>query len=230
MSLSKMAKIDLARLRADGFRPTDEEVVRLNDLGTRIERGKSTTVANAPRTATAGNVVFYEPTVAALMWWHDFGCDAAWTNYGKIMTQFFMLAYSREPDFLERLTSAGEIRRAVRKWKSTVHATDAELWRALMWVKSGANFVEDVDQKKDAGDPVSEEERFDELARTLISAAGAVGVSPDDLRTRTQTELVALLVAARKHARIPIKMSVAKDYIAYQATVRKIEARGTGNG
>lgn len=227
---AEMAKIDLARLRSEGFKPTDEEVIKLNDLAVRIEHGKSMTVVSAPRTATAGNIVFYEPTIAALEWWYNFGRDAAWTNYGRIETQFFMLANARNPDVLDKLTSARDIRRAVRRWRCSIYATEAELWRALMWVKCGERLQDDEARTVQPDDSVSNEERFNELARTLIAAASAVGVTPDDLRTQTQTQLVALLIESRKCARLPIKMSVAKDYIAYQMLVRKIEARGTTDG
>lgn len=64
--LTETAKNDLAALRAAGFSPTDEEIVKLNDLAIRIERGKDTTPANMPRVAFAGNVVLHEPTIGAI--------------------------------------------------------------------------------------------------------------------------------------------------------------------
>lgn len=64
--LTETAKNDLAALRQQGFKPTDEEVVALNDLAIRIERGKDTTPANMPRVAFAGNIVLHEPTVGAM--------------------------------------------------------------------------------------------------------------------------------------------------------------------
>lgn len=227
---SEMARVDLERLRANGFKPTDAEVIRLNDLGVRIERGKNTTVANMPRIGCAGNVILYEPTVGMLEWWHNFGRDASWTTRGKLDTYYFALAHSRDAELLDGLTKAGEIRRAVRVWKTKVFATDGEMWRALMWVKSGVNGDDAETEKAAMSDSVKDDAVMDKLYASVIAAAGALGVTPDKLRTSTPTELSSLLVQANLHARIPMKTSVAKDYIAYQMTVRKIEARGTGNG
>ena len=113
----------MAALRQQGFKPTDEEVVKLNDLAVRIERGKETTPANMPRVGFAGSVVLHEPTIGAIEWWNDFGHDAAWTNDGRLETYFFMLAHARSLDYLMSLQRPKDIRNAVRKWKKRVDAT-----------------------------------------------------------------------------------------------------------
>lgn len=66
MMLSKMAKSDLDALRQGGHHPTDEDIIRLNDLALKIERGKDTTPANMPRIAFAGNIILHEPTIGAM--------------------------------------------------------------------------------------------------------------------------------------------------------------------
>jgi hypothetical protein len=58
-----MAKADLDALRASGCNPTDEEIVELNSLAQKIERGKETTPQNMPRIAVVGNTVLHEPTI-----------------------------------------------------------------------------------------------------------------------------------------------------------------------
>ena len=67
--LTELARQDLKALRAQGFNPTDEEIVALNDLAIRIERGQNTTPYNMPRIGFAGSCVLHEPTVGALQWW-----------------------------------------------------------------------------------------------------------------------------------------------------------------
>lgn len=227
--LTKTARNDLAALRAAGYEPTDEEIIRLNDLAIRIERGKETTPANMPRVGFAGNVILHEPTIGAIEWWSDFGKDAAWTSEGRLQTYFFMLAHARMIDYLSTLQRPKDVRNAVRKWRKTVGATKDELWRALMWVKFGAEDVE-CDIKKRTHDSMESEETMDALWFNLIAASGAVGVSPEDLKTQTQSELVALLVQANIHARIPMKQSIAEDYIAYRQLMHQIEQRGKENG
>lgn len=93
---SELAKNDLIALRQQGFEPTDEEIIKLNDLGMQIEVGKDTTIVNHPRFAYAGNIVFHEPTIGALEWWWSVGHDAAWTAKGQLHTHFFMLAHARD--------------------------------------------------------------------------------------------------------------------------------------
>lgn len=227
--LTKTAEIDIKALRDGGFNPTDAEIVELNDLAIRIERGKDTTPANMPRVAFAGNVVLHEPTVGALEWWNNFGLDADMLPEARLMTYFYMLANARNLDHLNKFQTPKEIRKAVKEWKKRVDATDAELWRAMMWVKYGAN---EVKAERDAmvKTTMDNEEAMNALWYTVIAAAGALGISPDDLRTCTHSELLATLVEANLYARHPMKMSVAKDYIAYRQLLRKIEERGKDNG
>lgn len=225
--LSKTAEIDLKALRDAGYSPSDAEVVRLNDLALEIERGRDTTPANHPRFAFAGSVVLHEPTVGALEWWEEFGKDAAFTDDGRLMTYFFMMAHARNVDLLETLERPRDVRRAVKEWKRRVDATRDELWRACLYVKHGAESA--------AGDPVvatslSEDEALDILWNDLIQAAGALHLRPDDLKTLTRSALVDTLLQASVFAHVPMKKSVAGNYIAYRQELKKIEERGKKDG
>ena len=213
-------------MRAAGYEPTDEEIIRLNDLAIRIERGKETTPANMPRVAFAGNVVLHEPTIGAVEWWNDFGRDAAFTSNGRLMTYFFTLAHARNLDFLNTLQKPKDVRAAVKKWKKSIDATQDELWRAMMWVKFASEDLE-VEIQKKVEASIDNEEAMDEMWYRVIMSAGALGVLPNDLKTHTMSELIGSLVQANIHARIPMKQSVAKDYIAYRQLMRQIEDRGT---
>lgn len=226
--LSAIAKSDLERLRRLGFSPTDEEIIKLNDLGVRIERGKNTTVANMPRVAFAGNVVLHEPTIGAMEWWHNFGRDAAWTTRGKLYTYYFCLAHATNPDVFEGLEEASKIRKAVRLWKCRVFATEGELWRALIWVRRGETASAD-ETAKAPETTIEEDEMMDALWANVFAAAGALSMRPKDLKTETRDSLTELLIQANLHSKIPMKASIAKDYIAYKAVLREIEERGTGN-
>lgn len=135
--LSELAKNDLAALRQQGFCPTDEEVVKLNDIALRIERGKDTTPANAPRVAFAGNIVLHEPTIGFIKWWYDFGKDSAKSDAVRILTYVFGLVHARRLDVLSKLQTSDEIGDAVAEWAKGVNATENEIWRAMMYVKYG---------------------------------------------------------------------------------------------
>lgn len=219
---SGLAKNDLKRLRDEGYDITDEEVIALNDLAVQIEAGKETTVANHPRFAFAGNVVLHEPTIGALEWWWGYGIDAAWTTKGKLNTYYFMLAHARALDILTPLKRPSDINRAVKIWLKSVEATDAELFRALLYVKHGAQYEpSDEESVQDDG--------LDQIWQLLIMCAGQMGVKPDDLKTCTQSELLHLIGHSAK-AGLQIKPSIAKQYIRYQMMIKGIESRGKNNG
>lgn len=67
--VSQMAMEDLAQLRADGIDVPPREVVRLNALGLKVERGANTLdVYAAPRVAFLGEKTLCEPTLGTEMW------------------------------------------------------------------------------------------------------------------------------------------------------------------
>lgn len=221
--LSPLAKSDLAALRLSGYAPTDEEIVRLNDLALAIERGKETTPANHPRYAFAGTTILHEPTVGALEWWLQFGKDSAITNDARLMTYFFMLANARHVAYLSTLQHPADIRKAVKEWRARVDATVEELWRACLYVKHGE---ESAAGKPEVHSSLDDSEQLDLLWRDLIAAAGALHVKPDDLKTCTHSALVDALLQASLFAHVPMKKSIAEDYMAYRKLLREIEDRG----
>lgn len=103
--LSKLAKTDLESLRSAGYSPTDEEIIRLNDLAIRIERGKETTPANMPRIAVCGNVVLHEPTVGSIQWWENFGKNASYGDEMKMMVYYWTLAFANEVEYLNKFNT-----------------------------------------------------------------------------------------------------------------------------
>ena len=67
--ISKMAIADIAALRAEGIDVPPREVIRLNALGLKVERGTdSAELFAAPRVAFIGDAVLREPTLGAEMW------------------------------------------------------------------------------------------------------------------------------------------------------------------
>ena len=220
--LSEIAKHDLLSLRACGINPTDEEIIKLNDLGNRIEHGKATTVVNHPRTATAGSIVLHEPTVGGVEWWEVYGKDAFILNSSRLYGYFFMLAHCRDIGYLSSLRTSKDISKAVKRWKRTIDATEDELWRAMLYVKFGY----DVPEAKDNQKP--DEQAVDLLWRKLIMVSGATNIKPDDLKTCVDSELTGMLVQASIQARLDLRPSIAELYLDYKRTLREIEDRHYG--
>lgn len=176
---AKLAKIDIESLRQQGFSPTDEEVIKLNDIALRIESGKESTAVNMPRVAKAGSITLHEPTIGAMQWWYDYGHDSQFSSKQLMNTYFFMLANARNLEVLSQLTSPKDIQKAVKQWMKTVDATEGELWRALLYVKHAEV---DLGESKEE---VREEDVMNRLWMTVIAAAGALGMVPDQLKTAT---------------------------------------------
>lgn len=230
--LCETARLDLAALRSAGYSPTDAEVVQLNDIGVRIERGKERTPANMPRMAWAGKTVLHEPTVGAIMWWHDYGLRAASSDAMRLMTHYWMLAHADDPDELNSHRDPKDIVKTVRAWMRGLDCTHDELWRACVWVKYGeaGRWESDSPDAERIRTSIDNEADMEALWTNVIAAAGALGVVPDELRTSTQSALVAMLVQANLMAHNKMTVSIASDYIKYRQLMRTIEERGTTNG
>lgn len=222
--ISEIAKNDLKRLRENGFNPTDEEIIKLNDIGIRIEAGKQTTPANHPRIGFAGNIAIHEPTIGGVLWYEDFGKDSARSDKTRMLTYLFMLAHCRNLDYLTSLEKPEEIQKCVKKWSKTVDATEMEIWRAILWVKFGEAGM-DLEEVNKIKDDIDNEDLLKHLWMTVIAASGNLGVKPEDLMTQTQSNLLATLIQSNLHAHMPMKMSVADDYMKYMNVLNRIEKR-----
>ena len=224
--LSKIAKIDIETLRENGVEPTLEEIIKLNDLAIRIEKGRETSPQSSPRFAVAGNVVLHELTIGAEIWWNEIGKDVFITDKGKLNAYFFLHAMSRDVEGLNNLKTPKEIKQAVKAWLKKVEATESEMWRALLWVKfSNEDFNPMETDYIEIENSLKDEARLELLWATVISSAGSLGIEPKQLLTLTQSQLTGILILSNMKAGIPMKQSVAKDYISYQQTLREIEDR-----
>ena len=222
--LSKMAKNDLMSLREQGYQPTDEEIIKLNDLALKIERGKETTPVNMPRIAVVGNVVLHEPTIGSIQWWENFGKNSSYGDEMKMMVYYWTLTYATEVDYLNKFKSHREIFKEVKKWSKKLTCTEEQLWKGLLWVKFGGDNENPNDQK--VKEILDDEQTMNYIWSIVLKVSSSTGIKVEELMTRTQTELSYMLVQSYILAHIPIKKSVADDYIAYRMLIKKIEERG----
>ena len=221
-----MAKNDLMSLREQGYQPTDEEIIKLNDLALKIERGKETTPANMPRIAVVGNVVLHEPTVGSIQWWENFGKNASYSDEMKMMVYYWTLTYATEVDYLNKFKSHREIFKEIKNWSKKLTCTEEQLWKGLLWVKFGGDNENPNDQK--IKEILDDEQTMNYIWSIVLKVSSSTGIKVEELMTRTQTELSYMLVQSYILAHIPIKQSVADNYIAYRMLIKKIEERGDG--
>ena len=223
-----MAKNALMSLREQGYQPTDEEIIKLNDLALKIERGKETTPANMPRIAVVGNVVLHEPTIGSIQWWENFGKNSSYGDEMKMMVYYWTLTYATEVDYLNKFKSHREIFKEVKNWSKKLTCTEEQLWKGLLWVKFGGDNENPNDQK--INEILDDEQTMNYIWSIVLKVSSSTGIKVEELMTRTQTELSYMLVQSYILAHIPIKQSVADNYIAYRMLIKKIEERGDGKG
>jgi hypothetical protein len=149
--ISRTAMDDIEALRADGIEVPPREVVRLNALGLKMERGPdSAELFAAPRVAFVGDEVLREPTLGAEMWLRQ-ALDAF--DGDDEQTYFTLRVLSCAVPWRELPDPAD--RRAVRKaLKATLRrlsdATLRQLDNALAWC-IGGNLPEAGEAPPEAG-------------------------------------------------------------------------------
>lgn len=137
--ISKMAMEDIAALRADGIDVPPREVVRLNVLGLRVERGPdSPDVFAAPRVAFLGDVVLREPPLGADMWMRQaadaFNLDDDAQTWFSLRVLSCAVPWRELPD----PTRPSAVRKAVeRTLRDLSDFTLRQVENALLWCIDG---------------------------------------------------------------------------------------------
>lgn len=230
--LSPLAEGDLEDLRAEGLEPTDEDVIRLHALGLKITNGPETTAYTAPRWATAGGVVFWEPTMAA-RYWYAYAKQYADDTEVEDWMFAYACAHGREPKYLRELIDPKEIQCALGIFIASMTATKEEVERAVYFAACG---IQDPEPEKteiqkrreeeEAARNVTREQRnFEALEDVLANAAAATGLTFDDLMTQTPSRLRGMIYAAHVQAGMELSKTNAKAHADYLATLDAISKR-----
>ena len=230
--VSELAKGDWEDLRDEGLAPTLEDFDRLNLIALRLTDGAETTCANFPRVGWAGDVPFFEPTIQAFAWYHQYAVRAAANADTETTLWAFALAHAREPHFFDSLVTPEAIDRAVSKWAASLSVTCEEVVRACRYAATG--FDDAVPAR-----PASEEARSvtarlsaDEAARNLANleerlarACAELHANPADLMAETPSRLDLI----REQAAVELGKQLTKDEARLQAdydlTLREIRMR-----
>ena len=233
MIVSQLASEDLQDLRDEGLIPSDEDVIRLHSLALQISDGPETTAYNAPRFSIAGGVVFWEPTMAALMWYgyaKRFAEDTPTADW----LFAFACAKGREHGYLRALHDPEEIQRALGQFLGSITATKAEVDNAVYYVAVGIGTAEaeptDMEKERDKGKTPTERERqnYARIEKLLDDAAAATGLTLDDLFISTPSRLRRMIDAAHIQAGMEMTKTSAKAHAEYLATLAAIRKRLEG--
>jgi len=237
--ISKLARDDYEDLKAQGLNPTLEDFDRLNQIALRFTDGAETTCANFPRVGWAGDVPFYEPTLAAFAWFHGYAVRVAKNEETEFTLWAFALAHGRERGAFAALTTADEIEKAVGKWVASLDVTREEVLRACRYAAVG--FDDAVAAKAENGNPRFRADRSEaakNLSRVeeqLRAACAALKCPPDALLCETQTRLAAMCEAAAVEMGKAVTKDEARLRADYDLTLREIALRlkresGEGDG
>ena len=226
---SPLAAGDLEDLRAEGLLPTDEDVITLHALAAKITNCGETNAYNAPRWATAGGVVFFEPTMAARFWYayaKQFAADADTEDWFFA----FACANGRESKYLDNLRNPEDIQRAVGVFLASVSATKEEVERAVFYAAMGEGEVEaektELAKQHEAEDGKTREQRnYEAMEGILAQAAAATGLTFEDLMLQTPSRLRGMIYAAHVQAGMEMTKTSAKAHADYLATLDAIAKR-----
>ena len=138
--ISRMAMDDIEALRADGIEVPPREVVRLNALGLRVERGKDCAeIFAAPRVAFLGDVVLHEPELGGEMWMRQ-AADAFDMDEDQTFFSLRVLVCVTPWRDLPPPTDAGKVQAAISAlFKRLSPSTVRQVEAALRWVCDGDN-------------------------------------------------------------------------------------------
>ena len=225
---SELAKADLEDLRAEGLTPTDDDIIRLHALALEITNGSETTAANTPRWATAGGVVFWEPTMAA-RFWYEYAKNYADDEETDDWLFAFACAKGRDPKFLDDLHDPEEIECALGCFLSSITATKDEVERAVYYATVGPDYIEaeptELAKKRSAEHGERERKNLEAIEGLLENAAAATGLTYNDLLAQTPSRLRGMIYAAHIQAGMTMTKSSAKAHAAYLATLDAISKR-----
>ena len=244
--VSELAKGDWEDLRDEGLAPTLEDFDRLNLIALRLKDGAETTCANFPRVGWAGDVPFFEPTIQAFAWYHQYAVRAAANVETETSLWAFALAHAREPHFFDSLTTPEAIDKAASKWAASLPVTKEEVVRACRYATTGFDDAEPAKREGSAESSPSSGNRpestslqdvrhraaTDEAARNLANleerlarACAELHATPADLMAETPSRLDLICEQAAVELGKPLTKNEAQLQADYDLTLREIRLR-----
>lgn len=227
-----MAREDIELLQSQGIILTIEQIVILNALALRVERGpESADLVRAPRVAWAGSTPLYEPTIAAERWLDTFGLHW-WHGRSAALATAWACANCAAPGFFIDKTDERRVRSLIQDWQDGLDCTVGQLFTALAYAVDGG----DVDVAEATETPPQAPIAFDGCPyQSLISdaLAAGLGVSVGELSQHPRRILSDilhrwLLNQAALHGGDPAKLDArasTRAYVAYDDYMQTLKPK-----
>lgn len=208
--VSKIAKSAVEKLKSEGLSPTFEDVVKLNALGLKVERGGlSYEFGSVPRVAFLGDYVFREPTVAKRIWIEE----ALSLLNGDYFNQVCLTAYalncpSNELPSLDRI---GVLVAELAKFRDEVLLlyTDRQIMDAIEYALRGDSpsldeEKETTGEKEEKEDVSALPEKLVSVSRQLLQEALSYGIDDECKNDLTVPELEKVIALAAMHSGVDV--------------------------
>lgn len=143
--ISPLAEEEIRDMRAKGLKPSDDEIVWINDICRRIERPViPSPIATGLPVLIPPNIWLWPFTLQAAAWYQwalDYGFDQ--TAIGPLALAY-AFNHSREEGAFLKMYDAPEARRVILEWRKTLACSEAELSEGIL-----AMINQDVDYPED---------------------------------------------------------------------------------
>ena len=209
---SRLAKETVSKWKAEGLDPTFEDIIRINALGLKVERGDSAYEFGAvPRMAFLGEYVFHEPTVAKRIWL-DEALQLVKRDY---LNQLCLTAYALHTPAKElpQLYDVREIEKAMEGFRDEIllKFTETQIMTCIEYVlkgddpTAGEDYTEQEehddqngqDDQNNPNDPTELPPEMASVAKQALLHALSYGIDPavQDYVTLPHLERITVLAA-----------------------------------
>lgn len=228
--LSPMAKEDIAYLQGLGVKLEPEQIVRLNTLATRVERGsESAGFAHAPRVAWAGTTPLFEPSIAAEVWLQDFAYVWWHGNSATLATAWASANSLHGASFFLAQTNEACVRREIEAWQAGLGCTLPQLLVALDYACTGAEQRDESDAARPAA-PIKDGCPYQDLIEEAVAAnLGATLEEMKSLPRRVVSDMLTrwlknqVAMAGGKPSSVSAR-AASSDYKVYDDYMNELEA------
>ena len=199
---AKLLEADLDDLAVRGIRLDPPEIVHLNALALKIERGERSAfnIFNLPRCAVLGDLIFHEPSIGAELWIDEVG---RLFNAGDSVTGFAIRAYAMTRDYtaLPTWTATAEITEALKNFMAhdLARYTLRQVVACVNYCANGNDQTAGeycAARKNDDDEPTDLDEISPAIGVIHEGQSLALGISLDDAQRMTRGALNAVIARA----------------------------------
>lgn len=230
--VSRMAEEDCEELLAQGKKLTFRDMIRLNALGVRAERGPNSVSFYAlPRCVFLGDLCFREPTIGHEIWFDDVSRQF---DLESQVTEFALRAFmmSRSEEDLPSPTNLPEVKYQLDKFvhKTISKLTVGQLTHAMTYCTCGCDPIDGEEPPVPLN--IAGDEDIDVTDTSIAigvvreGQALGLGISLADAKKMTRSALQDVVMRAYKLREIDVSGSVKQECIGdYLATLAEIKNR-----